>query len=94
MKINPISSYNSKTMNTSFKRTAVPYPEYELLYSEQTDTIETKVSDLLNKVYALFSPKVTKEAEKIKSGIDSLYPEPTTINNKKQAKQHLLSILA
>ena len=95
MKISPINTYsNYKTNSVSFKHTAVPYPEFES-YDMQEQTLDAKLSAFAKKVSSFFSPKVTQEADKIKTGIDCLYSEPQTgVNTKKQAHKRLVSILA
>jgi hypothetical protein len=89
MKINSINNtYNVKNNNIqSFKRTAVPYPEYASAY---VFTRETGIVDsLISKVSKLFSPEVSKESAKIKNQIDTLYN--VNLENPKKA---LLTVLA
>ena len=97
MKINSINTaynYNNK-YNTSFKRTAVPYPEYRAAYNvaQKNSVIDT----LINKISNLFSPEVTKEAVNIKKNIDTVFE--TSKKNLKphksvSAEQALISVLA
>ena len=90
MKINSISSVNYNQKGTSFKHTAVPYPEYENAYANRQSG-GLSLREIKEKVQALFSPKVTKEAINIKSGIDSLYDDTVQTSN---PKSELLSVLA
>lgn len=94
MKINAINSYNYISNKTSFKHTAVPYPEYESAYAYSNDSefVSRKVDSVVSKLASLFSPKVTKEANTIKSDIDSIYN-----NNKstvRDIRKNTLSIVA
>ena len=88
MKVNSINTINNNYNKYSFKRTAIPYPEYEkaYLYAKSSDTF---VNSLINKITALFNPEVTKEAVEIKSQIDKLYSVKTP-----SPKEQLLSVLA
>ena len=88
MKINSINNINNNYNNQSFKRTAVPYPEFTRSYSTQVKD-DSIVSSLMNKISKLFQPDVTKEAVVIKSQIDKIY-DPKTLS----PKEHLLSVLA
>ncbi len=94
MKVNSISSFNYNSIRPSFKHTAVPYPEYESAYYKDPETIGTKILSIADKISELFSPKVTKEAEEIKSGIDKLYSKQTEKKNDVSPKKQLLSVLA
>lgn len=94
MKVNAISSFNYNSNRPSFKHTAVPYPEYENAYYNTPDSLETKIIGLANKISDLFSPKVTKEAAEIKSGIDTVYSKQTDKKAKIAAQKQLLSVLA
>lgn len=94
MKVNSISSFNYNSTKPSFKHTAVPYPEYENAYYNTQSNLETKIIGLANKISDLFSPKVTKEAAEIKSGIDSVYDNKMDKETKISAQKHLLSVLA
>lgn len=78
MKINAINAYNQNNNNNkaSFKKTAVPYPEYEYAYYQQQTDIISYIADKLSK---LFNPKVDKEAQMIKENIDSLCDNVPTI---------------
>lgn len=87
MKINAINnSYNLNNVQ-SFKRTAVPYPEYASAYvfTKESGIVDTFVS----KISKLFSPEVSKESAKIKNQIDTIYS--LSSENPKKA---LLSVLA
>lgn len=90
MRVNSINNYNYNSNIPSFKHTAVPYPEYPNAYNVKESQIETKIISAIDKLTDLFSPKVSKEAMEIKSGIDSIYSD----SPKKAAKQRLLSVLA
>lgn len=85
MKINAINNtYNNVQ---SFKKTAIPYPEYASAYvfKKEAGIVDTFVS----KMAKLFSPEVTQESAKIKNQIDSLYNV-----NTENPKKALLSVLA
>ena len=90
MRVNSINTFNYSSNRPSFKHTAVPYPEYPNAYTVKENQIETKIISTIDKLADLFSPKVSKEAMEIKSGIDSIYAD----SPKKAAKQRLLSVLA
>lgn len=92
MKINSISSFNYNVNKTSFKHSAVPYPEYESAYSYNNDSefVSQKVDSIVAKLSSLFSPKVTKEAKSIKSDIDSIYKKPVVNDPRKKT----LSVVA
>lgn len=94
MKINSINTINYNNKVQSFKHSAVPYPEFENAYYYVPDTFESKVSSLVFKIAALFSPKVTKEAMEIKSGIDSIYDSGNSKQSKDNSRKYLLSVLA
>lgn len=85
--INTISNYSNKLNNPSFKHTAVPYPEYENAYVHKQVGFHDKISILVAKLSDLFHPEVTKQANEIKSQIDSIYDD-------KSAKKQLVSVLA
>ncbi len=88
MKINSINNTifnNNKSI--SFKKTAVPYPEYKKAYI-YPETSNGAINNLVDKISALFHPQVTKEAVDIKSKIDSIYATPQT------PQDQLLSVLA
>ena len=88
MKINAINNINNNYNKQSFKRTAVPYPEYFKAYTQQCKT-ERVFNTLVDKISDLFHPDVTKEAVEIKSKIDKIY-DPKYVSPKGQ----LLSVLA
>ena len=90
MRVNAINNVNYNRSVPSFKHTAVPYPEYINAYKTCDRSIESTILSTIEKLTDLFSPKVTKEAQEIKSGIDSLYANSA----KKAAKQRLVSVLA
>ena len=88
MKVNSISSlnYNKSNYNTpSFKRTAVPYPEYKSAY--ETKKHESPISIIVDRIHDLFSPKVTNESRIIKAEIDKLV-------DTKAPKAHLITVFA
>lgn len=92
MKINSINTINNTNVikQASFKRTAVPYPEYKDAYYADRDNIQDTITTIISKISDLFHPEVTKEADKIKSKIDDIYdryPE-------KAVRKQLLSVLA
>ena len=92
MKINSITSFNYNSNNVNFRRTAVPYPEYEYAYNKnESSSFEDQVTNVISKISALFSPSVSKESSKIKSGIDSIYTDNKLEN--KTPKAQLLSVL-
>lgn len=76
MQITKVSSYNP-----NFKAGApVPYPEYTGRNSYGTGELDTLSNDPLTsiavsvaKFLRLFSPKVTRDSEKIKQSIDNLF---------------------
>lgn len=86
MKINAINNINYN--KPSFKRTAVPYPEYKrgYVYPSKTERI---FNTLVDKISDLFHPDVTKEAVEIKSKIDRIYDASS-----KSPKGQLLTVLA
>lgn len=88
MKINSINNIKPNYNKQSFKRTAVPYPEYNKAYTYDSKT-ENVINSLVNKISELFHPSVTKEAIDIKQKIDSIY-DPQV----KSPKTQLLSVLA
>lgn len=88
MKINAVNNINNNYNKQSFKRTAVPYPEYFKAYTQQAKT-ERVFNTLVDKISELFHPDVTKEAIEIKSQIDKIY-DPKFSSPKGQ----LLSVLA
>lgn len=90
MKINPVSSFNYNSNNINFKRTAVPYPEYENAYENHQSEFERQVTNVIHKISALFSPSVDKESKNIKSSINNIY----TDSSEKNPKAQLLSVLA
>ena len=85
MKVNSINNLYNYNNKQSFKRTAVPYPEYAYACNENDSVLNT----LANKISQLFSPKVTKDAVEIKSKIDKIY-DPASLSPREQ----LLSVLA
>lgn len=88
MKINSINNVTSNYNKQGFKRTAVPYPEYNKAYTYNSQT-ESVINSLVDKISELFHPSVTKEAVDIKQKIDSIYdPQPNS------PKAQLLSVLA
>ena len=89
MKVSSISSFNFNSNNVKFKRTAVPYPEYMNQY--KNNTIEAQATNFLDKISALFSPSVSAESSKIKSTIDDIYSDKTSLENK-PPKEQLLSV--
>ena len=91
MKINAISSFNFSSNNVNFKRTAIPYPEYKNAY-KYNPSFEDQVTNVIDKISALFSPSVSAESSKIKSNIDSIYTDKTALVNK-APKEQLLSVL-
>lgn len=94
MKINSISSFNYNSNKINFKRTAVPYPEYEYAYNNQNDSdFGKQVGNIIDKISDLFSPSTVKEADRIKSGIDNIYIQSEALKNK-TPKAQLLSVLA
>ena len=85
MKINAINNtYNNVQ---SFKKTAIPYPEYASAYvfKKEAGIVDTFVS----KMAKLFTHEISSESAKIKSQIDNLYS--TNIEDPKKA---LLTVLA
>ena len=90
MKINSISSFNYNSNKINFKRTAVPYPEYEYAYNKQNNS---DFGNIIDKIAGLFSPSTVKEADRIKSGIDNIYMQSETLKDK-TPKAQLLSVLA
>ena len=93
MRVNSINNINytnySKSV-PSFKHTAVPYPEYPNAYKPCDRSIESTIITTIEKLTDLFNPKVSKEAQEIKSSIDSIYANSA----KQAAKQRLMSVLA
>lgn len=87
-----VSSINNVSLNNNsltFKRTAVPYPEYRSAYLPSTEySSQSRISLLVDKISKLFNPEVTKEAKQIKNQIDNLY------NQQQTPKEHLMSVLA
>ncbi|HIS88765.1 TPA: hypothetical protein IAA87_05020 [Candidatus Avigastranaerophilus faecigallinarum] len=94
MKVNSINSFNYNSTIPSFKHTAVPYPEYESAYYKNSDTFSEKIQNIAEKIAALFSPKVTEEAAKIKANIDSVYLNKSSLDDNLSPKKQLLSVLA
>ena len=90
MRVSSINNINYNRSMPSFKHTAVPYPEYPNAYNACDKTVETKILSTIEKLTDLFSPKVSKEAQEIKAGIDNIYANSA----KKAAKQRLISVLA
>ena len=88
MKVNSINSINYNNYKQSFKRTAIPYPEYEKAYL-YTNNSKNLVTTIIDKISDLFNPVVTKEAEEIKTQIDKLYSVKTP-----SPKEQLISVLA
>lgn len=88
MKINSINNINNNYNKPSFKRTAVPYPEYKTAYIIKAGE-DTLVSSIKNKINEIFRPDVTKEALNIKNQIDSFYG-----TQEADPKQHLLTVFA
>ncbi len=91
MKVNSISSFTYNSNNVNFKRTAVPYPEYEYGYNKNDSSFEGQVTSAINKISALFSPSLSHESSKIKTGIDNLYTNKESLENTTPKKQ-LLSV--
>ena len=86
MKINAINNlYNNNFQ--SFKRSAIPYPEYASAYvfTKEDNIVDTFVT----KMAKLFSPEVSQESAKIKNQIDSIYNV-----NSENPKKAFLSVLA
>ena len=73
MKVNSINNFYSNTFKTnSFKRTAVPYPEYT--YHTLDKKAEKDAFKLLSeKISEFFKPEVSQEAVNIKSHINSIF---------------------
>lgn len=92
MKINSISSFNYNSNNINFKRTAGPYPEYANGYKLQQSSFEKQVTNVIDKISAIFSPEVTNESAKIKSGIDNIYTNKALQDSNPKAQ--LISVLA
>jgi hypothetical protein len=91
MKINAINTINyNNTNKPAFKHVAVPYPEFESAYHKQTYTVEEKLNAILDKISALFTPAVSKEASTIKTGIDTIYETEKQLNTPK----NVLSVVA
>ncbi len=92
MKINSINTFNNTIAlkQTSFKHTAVPYPEYKDAYSNKQYDLQDRISNLVTKIADLFHPEVTKEAKEIKSQIDDIYDDDSS----REVNQRLLSVLA
>ena len=91
MRINSINTalYTSKA--SSFGRTAHPYPEYENLpYSNHASSLDA----VLSRVYALFTPEVTRKSEEIKSGINKMYENRSLHNLNGAPQQQLVSVFA
>lgn len=88
MKVSSINNISHNNSRISFKKTAVPYPEYNSSYSYDSQS-DKMIYSLISKISELFHPDVTKEAANIKSKIDNIY-EPKTVN----PKDRLLSVLA
>lgn len=82
MKINSINTLYQTQYKTSFKRTAVPYPEYRDAYVKPSN--ENIVSRLIN---SLFKPEVSEESNKIKAQIDKFVEQ-------KNVKPQVLSVVA
>lgn len=92
MKINSINSFSVKPSTFNFKRTAVPYPEYEKAYHHNNASFSKDVTNVIDKISTLFSPKVTEDANKIKSSINKIYADDSLVN--KTPKAQLMSVLA
>lgn len=92
MKINSISSFNFSSNNVNFKRTAIPYPEYKNAYKYNA-SFEDQVTNVIDKISALFSPSVTAESSKIKSNIKNIYADKDALINKTPREQ-VLSVFA
>ena len=90
MRVSSLNNINYNKSVPSFKHTAVPYPEYANAYNVCEKSVEQTIIDTIGKLANLFSPNVSREAQEIKAGIDSMYPDSA----KKAAKQRLLSVLA
>lgn len=90
MRVSSLNNINYNKSVPNFKRAAIPYPEYPNAYNVCEKSVEKTIIDTIGKLSDLFSPKVSKEAQEIKAGIDSMYPDSA----KKAAKQRLLSVLA
>ena len=73
MKVNSISNFNSNQFKVnSFKRTAVPYPEYT--YNTLNKKAEKDAFKLLSeKISEFFKPEVSVEADNIKKHINSIF---------------------
>ena len=90
MRVSSINNINYNKSIPSFKHTTVPYPEYPNAYKTCDKTVEKTILNTIEKLTDLFSPRVSKEAQEIKAGIDSIYA-----NSAKQAgKQRIMSVLA
>ncbi len=81
----PYPEYQGKS--PSFSHTAVPYPEY-IGYKKGDDGI---ISVIMDTMAGIFHPQVQKEADAIKSSIDSIYDNSSETGS---ASKQLLSVLA
>lgn len=77
MKINSVNSIGTFSRpggaSMSFKHTAVPYPEYYDAYIFTAQEDKNIFGRLADKISDLFNPKVSKEAEEIKSKINTIF---------------------
>ena len=88
MRVNSINNVSSYNDSLTFKRSAVPYPEYRSAYLPSTEySSQSRISLVVDKLSKLFNPEVTKEAKQIKNQIDNLYTQQKT------PKEHLMSVL-
>ena len=90
MRVSSLNNINYNKTVPSFKHTAIPYPEYPNAYDVCEKSVEKTIINTIGKLADLFSPEVSKEAQEIKAGIDSMYADSA----KRAAKQRLLSVLA
>lgn len=76
---------------SSFGRTAHPYPEYENMPYSNPSSLDA----VLSRVYALFTPEVTRKSEEIKSRINKMYETNRPLYNLNGApQQQLVSVFA
>lgn len=81
MKVNAISNFNSNQVKVnSFKRTAVPYPEYT--YNTLNKKAEKDAFKILSeKITEFFNPEVSAEADNIKKHINSIFDNASQPKN-------------
>lgn len=78
-----INSVNNITANStplkpqSFKRTAVPYPEYNYAYNKGFSN-ENLFDVIANKLNDIFHPAVSNQAKDIKKQINTIFDEGKT----------------